>query len=347
MVGGEYKTTLKVTSEFGEENRRKTVRVVAANSEKVMQTDDTLAKPDAIADEVNLQIDGAVSGQLMASAQKLVGATFVAPAKNGDCRLWINFWDDTQLSHGSILLNLGVLPGDISNFSFSGENRFDMSFFADAEQYLFRKKSFMAAKTAPSFGGAMHAYDSEAFFRMSSGSIKLTLKNGDYAVGSINAGLRGHLRSSKKEDRKKMLINANGDFSINIASHGLGRDLISKGFLCAEQEFTEIRRYPEAGEKHVSQNRPIMRIKFSDDLDPDSVTQDSLQVGYPDANGNFIRAAGRFIKDPSRIQFVPNESLRKGVRYTMKLKVGEQGVQSIGGGFIKDADGTGWKESVF
>jgi len=124
-------------------------------------------------------------------------------------------------------------------------------------------------------------------------------------------------------------------------------DAISKGWQCQEYGFMEVKRYPEDRVRHFKADRPIIRINFSEDLQQESVNNESFKVGYPDAEGEFITVTGRFINDKSKIQFVPDKGLRKGVRYTVKLKVGEQGVRSARGVFIDDDSGTGWHESEF
>ena len=346
-TSGKYKTKLTVTNNYkAEGSSRKTISVVAANTAEVTQTDDVLEPPDVILNEVNLQVSGSINGELNAVSIPISRSVFLASGSNDNCRLWINFYDPAQLTHGSILLNLGVLPGETSNYEFTGKQRLDMYFYPNAKQYREKKSTFDPGHSAGNLGGAMHGYGREAGFRMNSGAIKFTLKNRHYLVGTINAGLKGNL-SPKKKDDKDLLIGVTGDFTLNLGSRGPVMDAIETGLGCIEQDFYETKRYPQARQKHVQQERPIIRINFSDKIQPASISKESFQVGYPDADGKFVKAAGKFINDKSKIQFVPDQALRRGVRYTIKLKIGEDGVRSASGSFIKDKDGSGWQESEF
>jgi len=326
------------------------------SSNDLLDDGDSLIPPDVIANKVNLQVMGDVNAKVNATALRIAASTFMAPNKDGSCKFWMNFWDDQTLMQGSLQVNLGRLPKlttgqETSNFDFSGKQRFDLGFFASGqqEQYVFGKRQLMAGPVSE-LGNTVHDFHTKAGFRMKSGKLKLSLKNGDYIVGELDASLEGKMSDPKARPGtppRTLRIAAKGDFALDLGSRGSVMDAISKGWQCQEYGFMEVKRYPEDRVRHFKADRPIIRINFSEDLQQESVNNESFKVGYPDAEGEFITVTGRFINDKSKIQFVPDKGLRKGVRYTVKLKVGEQGVRSARGVFIDDDSGTGWHESEF
>lgn len=257
---------------------------------------------------------------------------------------------------GSLQVNLGKLPKlskeqVIYNFDYSGKQRFDLGFFASGqrEQYVFGKRQLMAGPVSE-LGYTVHDFHNKAGFRMKSGEVKLSYKKGVYMVGEFNANLEAKMSIPKAPigtPPRTLRIAAKGDFALDLGSRGSIMDTISKGWECQEYSFKEVKRHPENGVRHFKADRPIIKINFSEDLLQESINNESFKVGYPNAEGEFVTVLGRFINDKSKIQFVPNKGLRKGVRYTIKLKVGEQGVRSISGEFIDDDSGTGWHESEF
>lgn len=352
---GTYQTSLTVTTQLGDtETRKKKIKVVAKNDRNnattnVEQNTDRLTPPDVIANKVNLQVKGDVNGNIEATAIRISGSTFLAPVKGGVCRLWMNFWSDSQLFWGSLMVDLGKLPKlkdghEVHNFSASGKQRLGMYFYSSGQQkqYLFRKRGTGAFGPSDP-GKSMHGYDLNSGFGMRSGNIKLSYKKGAYLIGNFNSNLQAKLRP---DDEQYLTINAKGDFALDLGSRGSIMDSIAKGWECLEHGFEETERIPENGVQHEG-TRPIISIKFSEDLQLDSINNDSFKVGYPNAQGEFVPVSGRFVNDRSKIQFVPHEPLRKGVRYTVKLKVGEQGVRSASGDFIPDEGGTGWQDSEF
>lgn len=214
------------------------------------------------------------------------------------------------------------------------------------EQYQFRKQQLQLNSTEESLGRPMHSYDRLLNFSMVGGTIDLSLKNGDYLVGKIKAGLTADVSPTPNDDRK-YIISAEGDVTINLGSRGALMDLITNSDSCKEQPFTETRRHPANGVKHLWQDRPIIAVDFSDDIQQDSVTNQTFQVGYPNQQGEFINVSGRFINKQSRIQFVPDSGLREGVRYSIKVKTGETGIRSASNVFLPDNDGSGWHETDF
>ncbi len=354
---GSYTTSLKIVNAYGaSRTSNRKIKVIAKgedNEQTVRNTIDTdnLVPPDVIADKVNLTIIGNVRGRVTADARRIAMSTFFAPTKHGRCQFWMNFWDDSQLMHGSFIVDLGKLPklgsGEQSiNFSLRDKQRFDLHFFSDKRKknYLFRKTQLQGGSVENGLGGAMHVFDEPVNLRMSGGEIKLSLKKGAYILGAIQATLQGR---HPDDPDKFVTVMAKGDFALNLGSRGAIMDEITKGFACQEHSFVETKRYPAAGQQHLTTDRPGVRINFSEDLQPDSVNTNTFQLGYPNDKGEFVQAAGRFVNTDSMIKFVPSTALRKGVRYSMRLKVGETGVRSASGEFIIDEDGSGWSETKF
>jgi len=191
---GTYQTTATVTTAFGDtKTRKKKIKVLAqdddTSSNDLLDDGDSLIPPDVIANKVNLQVMGDVNAKVNATALRIAASTFMAPNKDGSCKFWMNFWDDQTLMQGSLQVNLGRLPKlttgqETSNFDFSGKQRFDLGFFASGqqEQYVFGKRQLMAGPVSE-LGNTVHDFHTKAGFRMKSGKLKLSLKNGDYIVG--------------------------------------------------------------------------------------------------------------------------------------------------------------------
>ncbi|GAA0415501.1 hypothetical protein GCM10009133_24940 [Cocleimonas flava] len=344
---GTYKTKLKVTNKFGlTHTSKKTVRVIAKKPAKVEQTQDELKAPDIISNKVNLKVSGSISAKISATAERTASSVFMAPVRNGTCQVWINYWDDTNLVGGLLLVNLGYLPKNGANYKFKGKQRFSLAAYPDIKTYLYAKTNLHPLSSSAGFNKPLHSFGEIAELSMNSGTIDLTVKNGNYILGKINSKLTGYIGPFPIENRKKISINVKGDLSVTLGDRGIV-DTIFSPITCKEKGLEIIKRHPKSGQKHLVMPRPIIRNNFNDNLQIDSVNDQTFQVGYPNANGDFIKAPGKIILNKKKIEFVPNKRLRPGIRYTVRVKTGENGVRSASGSLLIDEQGTGWQESSF
>ena len=114
----------------------------------------------------------------------------------------------------------------------------------------------------------------------------------------------------------------------------------------ADLEIVSIR--PQDGTEHdvLSKQRPVS-VRFSRPYNPTTLTAETFQLAYTDVNGDLVPTDTRILRGERRARLVPTTPMWPGVKYTVRIKTGSEGVKSFGGGTLPDPDSTGWHTSHF
>lgn len=348
QAGGKYKG--RVTQVDSEGNRyEKPLKIFVASSDLPTVAPTSVEDlPDTVVDQFRATYSGDLNGEI--DAQVFGGGTasvYLLQVKPNRCRLIFNAIDDDQLILARGIVDLTNFPEGPAVYRLS-PTRLNIDFFAKPDQYLDRRSTFMGgalgqamldpSKVGPPGSGVVGR---DANFGWVGGKLELTVVPGNYLIGKMN----GRLKSVEITPNGKVTdyISIKAQFSFRV---GL-TPFIKTG--CQPSPFEVKRTIPKDLSSHQGSlsNRGGFLVRLTSDLDPDSVTTGKLQLGYPNSNGDFVPAPGRLLVGRNSIRFVPDQPLRAGVRYTARLRSGDQGILSSSGQVLSDQDGSGWRQWTF
>lgn len=340
---GSYTVKLLVADEDGGEETEE-IEIDVSGADQTNVEWEPLGE-DAQAEGVITGLKGTVNGDLSGTLDAGIGAmggVHLAKIRTGVCRFTFMAWDNALLAHSLFILDFPVLPPEGAKFRFSSPNA-TVVFKKELSHYLSEQRIFGAPVTnpgappAPPPGASPFGLESEARFSTRSGSANVEFLPGGHLKGSYNLVL-----DSESEDWGS--INLAAEFAIDLEKpQGL---IIYDG--CNEGPPLKIeKRYPEKDIEHFLGRRPPVRVRFDQRVKPDSVTESTFQVGHPDPAGEFVAAEGRILRSNQSLWFVPNEQLKPGVRYTVRVKGGETGIKGISGSMLEETENDNWHDWKF
>lgn len=182
------------------------------------------------------------------------------------------------------------------------------------------------------------------------GAIEIALTPYQRAVGLVDLSLEGGTFEDRKACRGNRYaegtcktLQFDGRFALDLRA--APRDGVVQYEGCLDSDFAIRGVYgPEPGERHVLTRRPRVGVSFTSDVDPETLDASSFQLTYPDREGRPVPLDVRILRDDDDATIKPVEELWAGVRYTARVRTGEDGVRGLNGGALVDEDGTGWKE---
>ncbi len=169
--------------------------------------------------------------------------------------------------------------------------------------------------------------------------------------GSLDVTILPHDRMMAKVDLTLVdpstpsagTIRLTGDFVLNLET--ATRDGLVM-YACSDATFGVKSVFPPVDQQ--IQQRARVGITFDDEYDPDTLNLDTFKVGYPPrGGGELVTVPGRLVRGPTTVWFHPDEPWLEGVRYTAKVRAGEEGVRSRDSVPLEDSDGSGWYEWEF
>lgn len=173
-------------------------------------------------------------------------------------------------------------------------------------------------------------------FGPSGGELELTFIPGDRASGTFEAVLE----MSESGAVPEATIQFDGTFDLDLVA--ARRDGVVNYEGCEPPPFEVKRTFPKDGTEHYPDRRSRINVYFSDRVDPATVDIDTFEVGYTGLDDRLVPVPGRILREDKNAAFVPDESWLTGVRYTARIKAGDEGVRSRGGRPLEDSENDGW-----
>jgi hypothetical protein len=330
------------------------------------------AEEDELTTNLELAISGDVQAGFKGDVLPFAGIHLTQVKQDGKnkCRFMFTAFDDSQLMVVKAIFDLAGITEEGGDYLL---NRpvFHLVFFPDKESYEDRHAAMLGPtgghmgilvnparaiadpssiakftglrpRSPPEIDYAAIA-DHSAFgvstvetLHSTSGQVALRFVPHRFATGSVN--LRLVNRSQKAHITQ---ASVNGEFSFDL------QQMQSNGIMlydqCGPAEFAIESVNPDDDPKHVFSRHRISHVLFSEPYEPASLTADTFQLTYPDAQNNEPVPVETIILRGERDAFLkPEEPLFPGVRYTVGLKTGEDGVRGRNGVALEDTDGSGW-----
>jgi PKD repeat protein len=388
LVGGQYEVKLTVEdADGGSAEETETVRVVDASSDDTTQAgSDEIDPNETVQTAFQADFSGAISGAIDGDIRSL-GGVHLQAIRPGLCRFMFTVWDPALLGYGLFVLDMKSLTADGGIYTYSNPSA-ALVFYPRGEHYELKQRSFnpsglagLGGLVARMTGGSEELAgevgkqmpfigtkareprdlgppaatspfgldDGSANYGWQSGTLEMTFLPGRFARGTINA-----MFDTKDEDAPNdgAPISVSGGFAIDLEA--ARRDGIVNYEGCAAEPLEITSRWPKEDAKHFSIRRPPMRVRFNQDIDPESISDTTIQVGYNGPQGQFQAVAGRRLISEETVRFVPDEPLLGGVRYTVRVKTGDDGVRGKSGSKFEevadpvttDPEWTGWRFST-
>lgn len=345
--GGNYEGLLTHTNETTGKSYDKPFKVFVADSSITPSSSSQAAAdglPDTVVDEFTATYSGNNNGNI--DAEVFGGAAssiYLAQRKNGSCRVIFHATHDEKLIFIRGIVDIKNFPEAPTVYNIT-PTRFGIQLHSDPSIYKDMRSTFLGGplgesmldpeKLRPIGTGTVEELTK---YSWAGGTMKLTVVPGKYMLGEIRGSLKAKIKKTVR------VIQLDGKFSFRT---GL-TPFVKAG--CEATPFEVEKTHPKNGWAH--QNALEMRQDFKFYLthapDPESITPDRIQIGYPDAEGNWVATPGRLQILKKRVKFVPNEPLRAAVHYTARLRSGEQGIRSNTGKTLADKDGSGWRDWNF
>jgi hypothetical protein len=180
-------------------------------------------------------------------------------------------------------------------------------------------------------------------FEVAGGTLELTFLPGRLASGRYQLTMEN---TASEPPPGFATLALSGEFSLDLKA--ARRDGMIRYEGCEPAPFAITNIYPEDGAEHVAVPRPPVKVVFDSRLDPATIDTDRFQLTVPAPDtGTLTPIPGRLLRDATRAFFVPDAPLQGGVRYTARVKTGDDGVRSAAGEPLEDADGSGWYSWTF
>jgi len=382
LVSGTYEVVLTITDEDGGEKvEKKRVRVYGAATRPGSERDelDDPSTSDVVATGLEVSVDGVVAADLVAEVRHFRGL-YLQRIKSGACRFVFTAWDDANLANIHAVIDLFGVPPEGAKYTISNPV-VALVFEPTAEAYRYAKKSAMGRLGGIGMGGiaeqaatAQPGYDDltesqkkdigdkagieirarqpgdpvpmpaisplgidERYsFGTSGGELELVFIPADRATGDFSLTLK----MSESGPVPNATVSFEGSFALDLVA--ARRDGIVRYGGCEPPPFEVESTWPEDETENLYPERPKVSVELSDRFDPDTFDTDTFEVGYTNPDGDIVPAAGRILRDEKHAFFVPDEPLLPGVRYTARVRTGDEGVRSRGGSTLEDTEGDGW-----
>jgi Bacterial Ig-like domain len=185
--------------------------------------------------------------------------------------------------------------------------------------------------------------DERQAFKVVSGGLDLTFVPGQRAVGTYDFAMRN---TASEPPPGFAAFSFKGSFALDLVA--ARRDGVIRYEGCEPAELAIEETSPDNGEQQVYNLRPPVGVRFNLPVDPASIDADRFQLTYPDpATAEPVAVAARLLRDRATAWLVPETDLETGVRYTARVKTGDDGVRGAGGARLPDPDGGGWYRWTF
>lgn len=354
VVGGRYEVTLKVLDEDGgEAETTKRVLVADATASATTQTGaEDVDASQTVATEFRANVSGALATTFNAEIHSLAGV-HLQSIRPGVCRFMFTVWDPSALAFGLFVLDLRNLDHEGSKYIFSRPTA-SWEFYSEGAHYALRKRGLLPlgakglggltqslADLGPVAGTSPFGFETSVRFGWGSGSLEMTFMPGRFVTGKLSA----LFNSSEQGPLEGRPITINGKFSIDLEA--ARREGMVNYDGCAGEPLEIERQWPKDKTQHVDYRKPRIKLRFNQDIDPTTVTNSTFEVGFTDTSGELLTITGRLLKDDDTVVFVPASSLRSGVRYTARVRTGDEGVRSKSGSKLEETDGNGWQSWRF
>ena len=173
-------------------------------------------------------------------------------------------------------------------------------------------------------------------FKTASGQVDLVFVPHDRATGSFEIEL-----VNADEKSSYPVLSLSGEFALDLET--AARDGMVLYDRCATADFAVVKTSPEDGRRHLVTPAPRVGVQFSDRFDVRTLDDSTFQLTYPAAGSRApIPVAVRMFRKRNVADIEPVQPLWGGVRYTARVRTGEQGVRSLAGVPLEDEDGSGW-----
>jgi len=382
LFPGTYPLKLTVIDDDGGE-KTKSMKVVVAGAGAPSGNTISPMEEEPKAEGVSTSFEGKISGSFNTAFKgevRSLAGMHLAPVNGGKyCRFMLTAWDDSKLVSAIVILDLVQLREEGATYLFQNPN-VSMNFEPTLKKYLGSKNTAMPGATRRGLGrllapaaailnknqqgdlknktgvapGSRELPDQEiqppAFsplgidehhgFEHSTGTLKLTFIPNNRAIASFDMTL---LNTSKKSPYPT--ISFNGDFVIDLQS--AQRDGLMMYNKCGSGEFSVKDVSPEKEEKHVYRT-PRVGALFTGAVDVSSLSPDTFQLTYPSAQSEELIPVETYLLRRAKSAYLkPKKRLMSGVRYTVRIKTGEEGVRGLNGVALEDTDESGWYKWSF
>lgn len=368
---GRYPVTVKVEDGDGA-TREAITHVVSTGGSAAEETSvDALEDDGSTTRNTVSRFDATISGSFAASLTgevRSLAGLHLSPVDGGRrCRFLLTAWDPTHLASVAVILDLPGLPaGKGARYTFR-PGRVDLNLDPTAERYAFTRRGLHQAfagsplaerivpgvderlgldpappAAAPPAGDPRPAPAVSSFgledhegFRASGGTLELTFVPHDRATARFDLTLTNLDRKSPYPG-----LSFQGSFALDLAAARRDGLMNYDGCAPARLEVEEVR--PEPGTRHSDGENQWVTARFSGDIDPATLNEETFQLTWPDSSGALVPVEAQVHRRGSQALLVPTRPLRGGVRHTARVKTGPAGVRSRGGAALEDADRSGW-----
>ena len=376
-----YTVTLNVTDDRGETSEKE-LTLVSAGAGESIQDQMAEVDPELTAGEAqtgfeaktSLSITSDFSGQISP-----IAGIYLSPIEqNSQCRFMFVAWDDARLMNVAVFSDMPGLPeAEGATFTFHSPD-VRLTFFPDKKEYDFARNGLINAFTGstlrqrlapevedlsdedrqrltelsgldttaeaqtvdPNSSSATQetpfGLDRKQSFRTRDGQLELTFIPYDRAIAELDVNM---LNSNERSDYQTLTLK--GNYSVDLeAARNEGIMLYDQ---CGPARFEIEKTYPVHGSQHYHLKDNMVNLRFSEAYDVDTLNENTFQLTYPAAgSGELVPVPTQMHRSSESAFLVPFEDLWGGVRYTVRVKTGEEGVRGKNGMPLEDEDGTGW-----
>lgn len=377
-VASTWPVTITATDTGGQVHE-KTFNVVSLGGGDASQNPiDSVDSEDAEA-ELITHFDAKVSGALNTSFSGEilpVAGIHLGPIDQGSkCRFMFTAWDAAKLANVNFIADLAGLPeAEGATYTFNPP-RVDVLFHPDKKTYEFAQRGLvrgfasatLVEKLKPSTENlsdqerteltrlsgldtsegeqtsqppppevSPFGLEDKESWTADSGTVKLTFIPYNRAIASMNLSLTN---TDKKSPMQHLSLN--GDFAMDLES--ARRNGIMLYEQCKPVEFAIEKTYPELGRRNMHLRQPFFSVNFTEPYDAKTLNESTFQLTYPAAgDGELVPVATRLVRRAKSAFLEPVEDLLGGVRYTVRVKTGPEGVRGLNGAPLKDEDDSTW-----
>jgi PKD repeat protein len=330
-------------------------------------------------------LSGDLAGPFVGEMRAFKGL-HVQRIRDGVCRFVFTAWDNARLGYLMAVLDLPGVPPGGARFHFD-KPLFALVLDPKAPTYETEKKFMVGTAGAGGLGGLVdrmtggitqvmseskkHKIDenvgldigarepqreqvptasSSPFglekrqsFKVVAGNLDLSFVPGERATATYDLKMQN---TDRKPPPGLRAFSFDGSFALDLAA--ARRDGVIHYEGCEPRQLEVESTSPVDGEQHVYTLRPPVRVDFNLPLDPDSIDAERFQLTYPEpSTGQPVAVPARLLRDRAAAWLVPERNLQGGVRYTARVKTGDEGARARGGATIPDADGSGWYTWTF
>jgi PKD repeat protein len=239
----------------------------------------------------------------------------------------------------NVIMHHDMKPSMYANMS----SRFRMQEIEEDSSVIF-EKSFqqlsLISDMRNAIGTGEDLYGIE--FSEISGTFKVEPIKGNRLKGEMSALLEGSITDADGEITKK-LIHINLEFNVRV--NDVAKEHMERG--CEEEAdpFYITNYSPRDGKVNVNVDEPCLEVEFSEAVDPLSILNTSIVLGYYSPSGVFVPEFPKteFIEN-NKIKIVPTRPLRYGVKYEVFIYSDDRGLRSMEGGKLSEDEH--WKFST-